>query len=188
MTKDLIRKEMKNKRLKLTTEERQQYDTAMLKAFLSLNDYLTCEYLFAYVSFGTEPDTHELIKKAVLAGKKVYVPRVEGREMEFYRVLDIEDFEISSFGIPEPQPDIIRRYQGEGNRQLMLMPGLAFDRKGGRLGFGAGYYDKYLAKHPPEQFCKVALAYDFQLYDSLDTEQHDIRTDIIVTPTSVIYC
>lgn len=188
MTKELIRKEMKNKRLKLTTEERQQYDTAMLTAFLSLNEYLICEDLFAYVSFGTEPDTHELIKKAVQAGKKVYVPRVEGREMEFYRVLDIAGFEISGFGIPEPQPDITHRYQGNGNRQLMLMPGLAFDRKGGRIGFGAGFFDKYLAKYPPEQFMKVALAYDFQLYDSLDTEQHDIRTDIIITPTRIIYC
>jgi 5-formyltetrahydrofolate cyclo-ligase len=188
MTKELIRKEMKYKRLKLTTEERQQYDTAMLAAFLSLSEYSECESLFAYVSFGTEPDTHGLIRRAVQEGKKVFVPRVEGPKMEFYRVSEIDGFEISSFGIPEPQSDISNRYQGKGNRQLMLMPGLAFDRQGGRIGFGAGYFDKYLAKYPPEQFCKVALAYDFQLFDNLDTEQHDIRTDIIVTPTRIIYC
>ncbi len=188
MTKELIRKEMKNKRLKLTHEERQQYDNAMLATFLSLGEYLECESLFAYVSFGTEPDTHGLIKKAVQAGKKVFVPRVEGPKMEFYRVSEIDGFEIGGFGIPEPQPEITNRYQGKGSRQLMLMPGLAFDRLGGRIGFGAGYFDKYLANYPPEQFCKVALAYDFQLFDRLDTEQHDIKTDIIVTPTRIIYC
>jgi 5-formyltetrahydrofolate cyclo-ligase len=188
MTKEQIRKEMKNKRLNLTALERQQYDSALLASFLSLHEYVDCENLFAYVSFGTEPDTHLLIMKAVQAGKKVFVPCVEGPEMEFYRVSALDGFEISGFGIPEPQPDMTKRYQGKGSRQLMLMPGLAFDQHGGRIGFGAGYFDKYLVKHPPEKFCKVALAYDFQIYECLDTEQHDIGTDIIVTPTKTIYC
>ncbi len=188
MTKELIRKEMKNKRLNLADWERQQYNAAMLTAFFTLREYSECESLFAYVSFGTEPDTHLLIQKAVQDSKKVYVPRVEGPEMEFYRVSAIEGFEVSSFGIPEPQPDLTKRYDGTGDRQLMLMPGLAFDLHGGRIGFGAGYFDKYLAKHPSEQFCKVALAYDFQIVPCLNTEQHDIGTDIIVTPTKIIYC
>ncbi len=188
MTKEQLRKEMKHRRLNLTVEERQQYDSALLAEFLSLQEYEACESLFAYVSFGTEPDTHLLINIALQVGKKVFVPRVEGPEMEFYRIPALEGFEISSFGISEPQPEKAIRYQGKESKQLMLMPGLAFDQRGGRIGFGAGYFDKYLVKHPPEQFCKVALAYDFQLFESLNTEQHDIGTDIIVTPTRIIYC
>ncbi len=188
MTKEQIRKEMKNKRQRLTAEERSRYDSAMLNAFLLLQEYIDSESLFAYVSFGSEPDTHLLIKQALLDGKRVFVPRVEGTEMEFYRISALEGFEISSFGIPEPQPTKEERYQGTGSRQLMLMPGLAFDEHGGRIGFGAGYFDKYLVNHPLEQFCKVALSYDFQIYDHLDTEPHDIGTDIIITPTKTIYC
>lgn len=188
MTKDQIRKEMKNLRLMLTAEEREQYDLAMLKAFLSLREYITCDSLFAYVSFGTEPDTHQLINEAFKAGKKVLVPRVEGPGMDFYRISSFEGFEVSSFGIPEPQPAKVDRYEGMGSRQLMLMPGLAFDEHGGRIGFGAGYFDKYLVNYSREHFFKVALAYDFQVFDELETESHDIGTDIIITPTKTIYC
>ncbi len=188
MTKEQIRNEMKKKRGELKADERLQKDRAMLAAFQTLREYQECDSLFAYVSFGTEPDTHVLIDHAVKDGKKVYVPRVEGPDMEFYRITALEGFMVSSFGISEPLPEAAERYQRTGSRQLMLLPGLAFDQYGGRIGFGAGYFDKYLVGFPPEQFCKVALAYDFQIFEKLETEAHDIGTDIIITPSKTIYC
>jgi 5-formyltetrahydrofolate cyclo-ligase len=71
---------------------------------------------------------------------------------------------------------------------LMLLPGLAFDLGGNRIGYGAGYYDRYLSKHQKDHFLKVALAYDFQVYDHLEADEFDIRADLILTPTRLISC
>lgn len=188
MNKEQIREEMKQKRSALSPEERKLYDQAMLESFLQLKEYLECQSLFAYVSFGTEPDTHQLIYQALRDGKKVYVPRVEGPEMEFYRITSLEGFKTSKYGISEPLPSKSERFHYLGENQLMLMPGLAFDQYGGRIGFGAGYFDKYLEGYLPEKFCKVALAYEFQIKESLEIEQHDIPTDILVTPSRIIDC
>ena len=70
----------------------------------------------------------------------------------------------------------------------MLLPGLAFDPEGNRIGYGAGYYDRYLAKYPKDYFLKIALAYDFQILKQIKGNEHDVKADMIITPNQIIKC
>jgi 5-formyltetrahydrofolate cyclo-ligase len=89
---------------------------------------------------------------------------------------------ISSKGISEPLPE--RRVVYEG--ALMILPGLAFDKSGARIGYGGGFYDRFLEKYPESASCKISLAYDFQVYDQLEIEDFDERVDGIITEKRII--
>lgn len=192
MTKEQIRAYQKELRAKLTGEERQDYNRAIRIKLQGTDAYRSCDRLFAFISFQSEIDTHEIIRQAFQDGKKIFVPRVEGQHMEFYEIFALKDLIISRFGVPEPEGDQDRRFIVEKKepevrgKNLMLMPGLAFDRLGQRIGYGAGYYDKYLAGNAAECFHKIAIAYPFQIMTELPAEETDIRADEIITPVEII--
>ena len=110
----------------------------------------------------------------------VYVPKVYGQDMEFIEITDYEELASGNFGILEPVSDDFEEIE-DG---LMFMPGIAFDHSRNRIGFGGGYYDRYLARHAG--LVTVALAYEFQIVDKIDSEPTDIRPHIIVTESEVI--
>jgi 5-formyltetrahydrofolate cyclo-ligase len=121
-------------------------------------------------------------------GKKVYVPKVTDKRIEFYRIYGFDFLTESRFGILEP--DITRdlsSYQIT-EKSLMILPGLAFDPLGNRIGYGAGYYDRYLNEKKSDHFIKIAIAYDFQIVEKIEVMDHDVRADIILTPTRVYQC
>lgn len=139
--------------------------------------------------------------------KEVFIPRVEGTAMNFYHITETISLKRSKFGVLEPDESHLIPYTSErlgsyDNRsedmlsslgpkeavRLMLLPGLAFDLKGNRLGYGAGYYDRYLSEHSNDGFIKVALAYELQVFESINAEAYDIRVDYIVTPERIITC
>jgi 5-formyltetrahydrofolate cyclo-ligase len=187
MTKDQLRKEMKQKRDSLLREERSSYNMTIRSLLLQSEEYMECKKLFVYVSFGSEVDTHDIIHRALADQKQVYIPRVHHSYMEFYRIRDLEGLEISKFGVPEPpamEENRFRKdkYPNQSGDNLMLLPGLAFDRRGNRVGYGSGYYDRYLLEYPKDYFYKIAVAYDFQILDQIESEEHDIRADGIITP------
>lgn len=208
MTKAEIRKEIREKRDQLNMEELQRFSKAILDKLIQSEPYEECDRILTYLSMGSEVNTHILVEQAKADGKRVYLPRVEQKKLEFYEIDDLLHLELSSFGVLEPEISEARRYalpreqlskggvdkdkgSDRENRTLMIIPGLAFDTTGSRIGYGGGYYDRYLALLNDTlalQIYKVALAFDFQLYPGIPVESYDIPVDEIITPTRRILC
>ena len=115
-------------------------------------------------------------------GKKVAVPKVlDDGLMEFYYIESFDGIEIGYCKIPEPVGGTV----ATDKKVLILMPGLAFDRNHNRIGYGGGFYDRYLERYADTEFTKVSLAYDFQIFDELKVEEHDKKIDAIITEDEV---
>src|SRR5690606_8126144 len=130
----------------------------------------------AYYAFRSEVRTDLIIERARSLGKKVALPRVEGENLAFYELSSDNRLGTGRFGIMEPLP-----YSPVNNIDLLVVPGGAFDKQGYRLGYGKGYYDRYLEKNKKTISLCVGLAYSFQLLDCLPLREHDIRLDAIAT-------
>lgn len=191
MTKNEIRSQNKKIRNQLTDSLVNEYSKKIHDRLFDLDKFIKCTILFTYISFGKEVDTHEIINKALMMNKHVYVPRVEQNELNFYEIHGLDNLIKSNFGILEPDDHIHNKYVSslsKDNDKLMLLPGLAFDKTGNRIGYGAGYYDRYLGRFPLNEWLKIALAYDFQVTNKLTVGKYDVPTDFIVTPDTFIIC
>lgn len=180
--KEAVRDLMRQKRKKLSAENRKVKNDRIRERFLALEEIRSAERFFSFVSYGTEADTVQLIQCLLSAGKMVAVPRVSGREMDFYEIRHLEQLSPGYQGIPEPPA--VGKVTAESG--VMLLPGLAFDRQRNRVGYGGGYYDRYLAQKAGENLVTVALAYDFQVVDKISVEDFDWKPDILVTDRQVI--
>ncbi len=134
---------------------------------------------FVYLSFSSEMPTDKLIELLLSERKKVYCPRIEKGEMK--AVEYGEDFTLSNYGIREP---IGEAYEGEID--VLIMPLLAVDEKGNRLGYGGGYYDRFLKLHKKAK--RIAYCYDFQILNSVPCEALDEKVQSIVTDKRVVFC
>lgn len=192
MMKSEIRSWMMETRNNLSEEQRDQWNMQLLQKLADLKEYKACTKLFTYISFRSEPDTIGIIKLALKDKKQVYVPRVEGKRMQFYEIDGFDKLERSNYGILEPGMEEEKRCsfetQGKETLNLMLLPGLAFDLKGNRIGYGGGFYDKYLSEFSKTHFYKIALTYEFQILDHINTSEYDKRADLLMTPERKIYC
>lgn len=178
MKKEEARRLMKELRGKLSDRERREYNEVICRKVLALPVMEEAEWFFPFVSYGTEVDTLGLIDEVLRQGKrKVALPRVEGREMEFYRIHSREELAPGYRGILEP----VGMEKAQAEHGVMLLPGLAFDLQGNRVGYGGGYYDRYLGCHRGAGLCTVAVAYDFQVVEWLEAEGFDQRPDMLVT-------
>ncbi len=133
-----------------------------------------------YAALPGEADTGSLIKQALLSGKMVLLPRIKDREnglMEFLPISSMSDLVPGPFGLKEPPAGIA----AHGSPDLMLVPGLAFDSHGNRLGYGGGYYDRFLAAHPHLQPKTCGFALEFQIIDSVPHAGHDCRVMSLCT-------
>lgn len=138
--------------------------------------YAGCRRLFSYVSFRREVDTYEIMRRALADGKMVAAPRVSGKEMDFHEISCLEELKKGAYGIPEPAGGkLVCPAKGD----LILLPGAAFDRRGRRIGYGGGYYDRYLEKYP--EGCRIGLAYSFQVLTHLPAEEYDLPADEVLT-------
>ena len=141
--------------------------------------------VFIYLSFGSEVKTDGLIRKAWEAGNQVFIPRIgKNHEMVFHEHRPDSPLVRHSFGMLEPREDSPVGEAGEDS--LMMIPGLLFDRKGGRLGYGGGFYDAYLTAHPGA--LKAGLGFSLQLRDQLPpAQEHDQTMDLIITGKEIIW-
>lgn len=179
MDKKEIRKNIIKMRDELTLERRMVLDNRILESVLELNRYQQANMIFLFLSFGSEVDTKRLIERALAKQKRICVPRVISRQagMLPFEIIGLQDVEPGHYGILEPKNGC--RLVELTEIDLVLMPGVAFDRSGGRIGYGGGYYDRLFAK--AAYIAKIALAYEMQVLETLPLEEHDIRIDGLVT-------
>lgn len=179
-TKSEYRNHIIKKRDALSLSEKNKKDDDIYKIIINSDLFIRSKVLFIYISFGNEVNTHKIIQYALDMGKEVCVPKVISRlkGMRALKITDLKELEISSYGILEPK-DNSQEILLE-NMDLAIIPGLAFDLKGGRLGYGGGFYDRFFSDTNID-IRKIALAYEFQLLDGLPLEEHDITIDGIIT-------
>lgn len=192
MTKQEAREIMKRRRAQTEEAERKRQSRAVEKLLFASRLWKETECFYPFVSYGSEIDTLHMIQTILKRegqeekqGKRrrlIAVPRVEGREMEFYEITGMRDLVPGYRGIPEPSAACRQVPAEEG---LMLLPGLAFDRQKNRAGYGGGYYDRYLARHDSRKLTTVALAFDFQIVEQIETQAFDIRPDYILTQQGI---
>lgn len=173
-------------RKNLPAEERAAHDEQIRLQLEGFVPYQKAQLLLPYVSYSTEINTHHLIKDALAAGKRIAVPRCAAEhKMFFYEIANFEDLVPGYKGILEPAAHLSTPLQPtEMKGAVCLVPGLAFDAKGFRIGYGGGFYDRFLANF---NGAKIALARPSQLSaEPIPTDQYDIAVDYVVTPTEVL--
>ena len=158
--------------------------TAAQLKLLSLDEYVRAECVALYAPAHNETDTALILADAFQAGKRVLYPAVCGHHMVFRRVEHVEALQEGTFGILEPCPTGTDHQADEAD--LIVMPGVAFDQSGHRIGYGKGFYDRFL-HHPGCTAHLIGLCHDFQLVDgALPADSHDIPMELVVTETRII--
>lgn len=175
MDKQALRKEIREKKRAMTEAEIVSKSEALGVLFAASEAYKQAKTIYGYLPYNQEVRTVAMLQRALDEGKKVAVPKCYGDEMKFIYLDDLSKVEKGYCGIPEPIED---GPVACDETALVLMPGLAFDPQGHRMGYGGGFYDKFLEKEPNHP--TLALCYDFQMFDHLETEAHDIPVDTVI--------
>lgn len=145
--------------------------------------YLESPTIYSYVSFRSEVDTTRFNERVLTDGKQLALPKVVSKtDMEFFFVEDVNQLIPGYMGIMEPAP---LHPATPSEKCLMVLPGLAFDREFGRLGYGGGYYDRYASNHTHD-FYRCGICYDLQLIPAVPREAHDFLMDSIVTEHNLL--
>ncbi len=182
--KKAFRKSMLVRRDAIPYENRIEADKVRNERIRNWEIYQTTELLLFYVSYRSEADTLQLLKKALEAGRKVAVPRVVGTDMVFYRITDFSQLIEGYKGILEPDKEQTEAITDLPECTLLFVPGCAFDERGGRMGYGGGFYDRFMEAYP--DVLRVALAYEEQLVEDVPKEVHDKLVDVIVTEKRIV--
>lgn len=176
VSKQALRKQMLEFRRCLSAEEVSKKSKNIIDKILATDSYKKAGCIYAYISTRNEVDLRELIEAAWTEGKRVAVPKVCGQDMSFYYIESYADLVKGNFGILEPRNGTMH---AEEKDALMFIPGVAYDNTGNRIGYGGGYYDRYLAGEHSHYI--IAPAYRFQIVDRLTSEEHDIQVDEIIS-------
>ena len=158
---------------------REQVMDASARICSKLERYLAGEKtVLCYAPLGREVDLMPLCERLLALGVRLYFPRTSGEQMEFFRVRDLgKEFREGAFHVMEPVGNEI--YRASEQPVTALVPGIVFDRRGNRMGFGRGYYDRYLSAHP--KITAVGICYEGQLCERLQPKPWDVPMDVIVT-------
>ncbi len=174
MEKAALRALLRERKRALTEAQIQRASERLAQALFAHPMYRCAKALYAYLSYNQEVRTEAILRRALTDGKRVAVPKVFGDEIRFLRFDENTRIALGYKGIPEP----IDGEPAQDRDALVLMPGLAFDRAGHRMGYGGGFYDRFLAKEPHPT---IALCYDFQLLSDLPVQAHDIPVDAVLS-------
>ncbi len=181
--KKFLRKEMRSRRAALSKSERELFSREVVEKFLAQPIYQNSTTIFAYISMPEEIQLQEIFVDAFSKNKIVAVPVIVGKgEMVAAELPNFDALEIGDFGIFTVRENL-RRFVDAKNFDCVIVPGAAFDIRGNRLGLGGGYYDRFLPRAVNAK--KIALAFDFQIVESLPAESHDTPVDMIITPTKI---
>lgn len=175
MDKQTLRRQIRERKRAMTEAEIVAAGETLGRLFAESALYQNARTIYGYLPYNQEVRTVPMLQRAIREGKRVAVPKVYGDEMKFIYLDDLSQVEKGYAGIPEPIADAPI---ADDPTALVLMPGLAFDREGHRIGYGGGFYDKFLAKEPNHP--TLALCYAFQMQEHLETEEFDIPVDCVL--------
>ncbi|MBO8171656.1 MAG: 5-formyltetrahydrofolate cyclo-ligase [Bacillaceae bacterium] len=185
-----IRRKILALRGNLTEDERNQKSDCIVQRLIGWELYQQAKTLAVFISFGDEADLSALIDHAVENEKEVLIPRVVDRkngQLRFYRFTGWDQLETGAYGIREPDPK-----QAEAGRieelDLIITPGVAFDRTGSRLGYGGGYYDRFfasLSRECREMPPRAGVGFELQIVDQIPVESFDVRLTHLVTEKEI---
>ena len=175
MDKKELRRAIREKKRAMTEDEIENRSAKLAQLLYASDAYRNAKTIYGYLPYNQEVRTVPMLEQALRDGKRVAVPKVFGDEMKFLYLEDLTQVAKGYAGIPEPIAD---EPEAQDRTALVLMPGLAFDPQGHRIGYGGGFYDKFLAAEPNHP--TLALCYDFQLLPELETEEHDILVDTVL--------
>lgn len=185
----------------LTDVQRRDYSDRIVKSLVNLPCYQEADAILTYVSFRSEVDTFPLLEQAFADGKAVFAPKVIGKEMTFYQISSPEDLTEGYHGILEPSCGYSYEEwidDQSGQCILICMPGAAFDRARHRIGYGGGFYDRFLSKllesekemaetaRPQVKMTTAALAFSCQIFEEIPWEAHDICPEHIIAETEIV--
>lgn len=181
--KRILRKEFLAKRAAVPICERDFISHELIRKFLATRLYSESEIIMAYASTPDELQLGELFDAIFADGKILAIPFIIGKgEMSAVEVPSLDALEIGAFNIPTVK-ESSRKFIEPAQIDCVIVPGAVFDIHGGRLGLGGGYYDRFLPRAINAK--KIALAYDFQVVESLPTELHDVKLDALLTSSAV---
>lgn len=186
-----LRKKILAHRDTLTLAEQAEKSEQIMDSLAALPEVQQASTLFVYVNFRSEVQTIPFIKQCLAAGKTVTVPvtRVAEKKLEAIQLTDVDkDLQPGYCGIPEPITLLQQTRASDPARiAMVILPGSVFDRQGGRLGYGGGYYDRFLVDAAPGAI-RVAVAYESQLVDTIALQAHDQLMDWIITEKKIYSC
>ncbi len=182
--KDELRSKYRQLRTDIPIENRERFSQKICSTFINSNSFSYYDIIFCYSAKGSEVNVDLIAETALKIGKKVAFPLVLGDgKMEFRCVNSLSDLKDGTFGIKEPDPGCTLCSPGSNECTCVLVPALSFDKLGHRLGYGGGYYDRFLAEYSGST---VGIAYSQCVCDALPNGKHDICVDVLITEGGVI--
>lgn len=191
-TKQCLRQELKRKRMALTPEQRLQESADICAAAALYMNQLRQQKkksaltICTYLAYRDEPDTMPLLHQCWQAGDTVLAPRIDGEQdalFHVYPITGVHDIEPGAYGIPEPRHHLPVLPESKWNQiDLILVPGLGYDRQGGRIGYGGGYYDRFISRlqqHSSDLPVCGAFVFGTQMTEKIPMESHDFRIDVL---------
>ena len=175
MNKSELRSHIRTLKRAMSEESITLKSDFLAHAFFDTSFYRDAKTIYGYVNYNQEVRTKPILEQALRDGKQIALAKCCGDDMRFIQVSDLNTLSKSKSGVPEPTAD---SPLGDDETALVLMPGLAFDTAGHRLGYGRGYYDKFLASEPNHP--TVALCFDFQMMDHIEHDDHDVPVDLVL--------
>ena len=184
-TKNSIRKQILTLRSQMKPVQQTSKSRAIVQKVLEIPDLQNAEHILCYAGYQSEVLTEELIEALLKQQKCIWLPRVNGEEMDFYQIQSMEDLVCGYKNIPEPSILCQKKFPKEfDTKAVMIMPGCVFAKDGSRIGYGKGYYDRYLEKHNLQ--IRIALCFTLQLVDKIPTDFHDKKASVLVTEDEII--
>lgn len=185
--KSVLRKKVIQLRDQLVKEEIIQKSSLIADHLYQLAAYRNAITVMFFISFGSEVDTRSMVEETISRGKQVLAPKAikDTRDLVPSRVLNWEkDLSPGSYNIPEPREETLRPFEPE-KIDLLIVPGVAFDREKRRLGYGGGYYDRFFLRLNPKT-ALVALGFELQIVPEVPADRWDRRVDYIITEKRII--
>ncbi|MBU5313916.1 5-formyltetrahydrofolate cyclo-ligase [Tissierella carlieri] len=188
MDKKILREKVLQKRADLSPKSIIEYSDIIAEKLYKMDSYKEAKTIMSFISFDSEVNTHEIIKRSISHNKSIVVPITipKTKELKVSEVLDFSELELGYYNILTPKKEYIR-FIDPSTIDLILVPGVVFARNGYRVGYGGGYYDRFLSKFE-KKVDKIGLAFDLQVTNEVPTDSFDIPVDLIITEKEIINC
>lgn len=182
--KNQIRDIYKEKRRSISAEKKSELDEAVCKRFLSLSSYRYADTILLYSPLKGEIDTLPIVRDAWAKGKKTAFPRcIDGNRMVYHYVTSEEQLVSGMYGIKEPSADLPLYSSAPFEHVICVLPAIVYDKRGYRLGYGRGYYDRFLSNF---NGIKAGLIYSDFVVDEIPNGRFDLKSDVVITEKGVI--